>query len=134
LVVIDRVAAEECVALHALKTAPVEHLGAAQGQLAPRSVAVPLAHAEVLAEYRDALAAVGVDLAPADGTRFALRAVPSLLERADIEVVLREVSAALAVEGASESAHDTIARVLARHVARLADDAPSAYAQQALLA
>ncbi len=101
LVVVDMHAAHERVVYEQLKRALDAGPVARQQLLVPhlfRADALELASAE---EHREALAQLGLDLAPAGPAQLALRSVPALLGGADPVALARDVLRELADFGAS---------------------------------
>jgi len=71
--------------------------------LVPETVELPPAHAAILAEHADALAAAGLEGEPFGEGTFLLRTVPRLLRGQDAGTLVRALAADLVEEGASEA-------------------------------
>ncbi len=123
LVVVDRLAAQELVLLGQLMDdegarVPVQRL------LTQRDVHLPVAHASALAVGNSALKAVGLDVRRVKGGHFAIHAMPALLEKADIEVVLRDIAAELSNDARRDSARLAVARLVAVAALSVSVDLP----------
>ncbi len=136
LVLVDMHAAHERVLYERLKAAwHAEHLPA-QPLLLPATFAATPAEQACAAEHADALAALGLDVAPLSPGVLAVRARPAALPDADPVALARAVLAELAEHGASHTvqrARDDLLATLACHGAVRANRALSLAEMNALL-
>ena len=95
-----------------------------QRLLTPRDVHLPVAHSSALAVGNSALKAVGLDVRRVKGGHFAIHAMPVLLEKADIEVVIRDIAAELSNDARRDSARLAVARLVAMASLSASGDSP----------
>jgi DNA mismatch repair protein MutL len=135
LVVLDQHAADERVRFHRLRTSYAARTVAVQRLLLPERVELGAQELSVVENEREALSALGLDVAVIGETTAAVRGVPALVRRASPERLLRDVLAELARAGsrAFGDAVDTALATMACHGAIRAGDALSPAEQQELL-
>ncbi|MBC53208.1 MAG: DNA mismatch repair endonuclease MutL [Gammaproteobacteria bacterium] len=102
LIVVDMHAAHERITYEHMKAASDNQSIKAQPLLVPISIAVSQAEAECAEAQADELAALGFDMARVAGESVIVRQVPSILARADIEQLVRDVLADVREHGRSE--------------------------------
>ena len=101
LVIVDMHAAHERILYEQFKRALAERTVAVQPLLLPISMTADAVEIGTVEEERDALDALGFDLAPLSPTTLAIRAVPALLKDADLPALARAVLADLHAYGGS---------------------------------
>jgi DNA mismatch repair protein MutL len=102
LIVVDMHAAHERITYEHMKTASDNQSIKAQPLLVPISIAVSQAEAACAEAQADELAALGFDIARVADESVIVRQVPSILARADIEQLVRDVLADVREHGRSE--------------------------------
>jgi DNA mismatch repair protein MutL len=102
LIVVDMHAAHERITYEHMKHASDNQSIKAQPLLVPISIAVSQAEAECAEAQADELAALGFDIARVAEESVIVRQVPSILARADIEQLVRDVLADVREHGRSE--------------------------------
>ncbi|MDD5330183.1 MAG: DNA mismatch repair endonuclease MutL [Sulfuricella sp.] len=102
LIVVDMHAAHERVTYEKLKTAFDRQEVAMQALLVPVSFHAGALDAAAAEEHRDALAALGFDIAALSPTTLSVRALPALLQEADPVLLARDVLKALRESGAGQ--------------------------------
>lgn len=102
LIVVDMHAAHERITYEHMKTASDNQSIKAQPLLVPISIAVSQAEAECAEAQADELAVLGFDIARVADESVIVRQVPSILARADIEQLVRDVLADVREHGRSE--------------------------------
>ncbi|MEX0739459.1 MAG: DNA mismatch repair endonuclease MutL [Pseudohongiella sp.] len=102
LIVVDMHAAHERITYEHMKDASDNQSIKAQPLLVPISIAVSQAEAECAEAQADELAALGFDIARVAEESVIVRQVPSILARADIEQLVRDVLADVREHGRSE--------------------------------
>ena len=100
LVVVDMHAAHERVVYEKLKAAAADGI-ALQRLLVPVVVHADALDLRTVEEHRDALLALGLDVAPLSPTTLAVRAVPALLGQADAAALVQAVLGDLRLTGDS---------------------------------
>jgi DNA mismatch repair protein MutL len=113
MILIDQHAAHERVMLHHLMRHAKEHLGGAQRLLTATVVDMPLHKAKLLEENLGVLAELQFEVEPYGGGAFAVRAVPPLLAKVDIEKLLHDVADGLAVGQRGNAGRDIQEHVMA---------------------
>lgn len=113
MILIDQHAAHERVMLHHLMKHAREHLGGAQRLLTATVVDLPLHKAKLLEENLEVLAELQFEVEPYGGGSFAVRAVPPLLAKVDIEKLLHDVADGLAVGQRGNAGRDIQEHVMA---------------------
>ncbi|HEX8980284.1 MAG TPA: DNA mismatch repair endonuclease MutL [Parasulfuritortus sp.] len=103
LVVVDMHAAHERILYEGLKSAMDEDRLAAQPLLIPLVFQATSLEMATATEHHGALAAMGFEISAASPTHLAVRAVPAMLARADVEQLAREVLKDIREFGASEA-------------------------------
>jgi len=96
MILIDQHAAHERVMLHHLMQSAKEHLGGAQRLLTAAVVDMPLHKAKILEDHLEVLEELQFEVEPYGGGAFAVRAVPPLLAKVEIEKLLHDVADSLA--------------------------------------
>lgn len=102
LIVVDMHAAHERITYEHMKSASDNQSIKAQPLLVPISIAVSQAEAECAEAQADELATLGFDIARVADESVIVRQVPSILARADIEQLVRDVLADVREHGRSE--------------------------------
>lgn len=102
LIVVDMHAAHERITYEHMKNASDSQSIKAQPLLVPISIAVSQAEAECADAQADELATLGFDIARVAEESVIVRQVPSILARADIEQLVRDVLADVREHGRSE--------------------------------
>lgn len=102
LIVVDMHAAHERITYEHMKNASDNQSIKAQPLLVPISIAVSQAEAECAEAQADELAALGFDIARVADESIIVRQVPSILARADVEQLVRDVLADVREHGRSE--------------------------------
>lgn len=102
LIVVDMHAAHERITYEHMKTASDNQSIKAQPLLVPISIAVSQAEAECAEAQADELSALGFEIARVADESVIVRQVPSILARADIEQLVRDVLADVREHGRSE--------------------------------
>lgn len=113
MILIDQHAAHERVMLHQLMRHAKEHLGGAQRLLTAMVVDMPLHKAKLLEDNLGVLAELQFEVEPYGGGAFAVRAVPPLLAKVDIEKLLHDVADGLAVGQRGNAGRDIQEHVMA---------------------
>ncbi|WP_206951235.1 DNA mismatch repair endonuclease MutL [Trinickia acidisoli] len=122
LVIIDMHAAHERILYEQFKLALAERTVAVQPLLIPVSMTADAVEIGTAEEEREALDALGFDLAPLSPTTLAIRAVPALLKDADLPALARAVLADLHAFGGSrvltERQHELLGTLACHHAVR----------------
>jgi DNA mismatch repair protein MutL len=122
LVIVDMHAAHERILYEQFKRALAERTVAVQPLLIPVSMTADAVEIGTAEEERDALDALGFDLAPLSPTALAIRAVPALLKDADLPALARAVLADLHAYGGSrvltERQHEMLGTLACHHAVR----------------
>jgi DNA mismatch repair protein MutL len=113
MVLIDQHAAHERIAFQRLREAHATSGPRTQRLLFPRTVELGAAQAAAAVEHRAALEAVGFDVEPFGGDRFALRASPVDLREDEVVPTLCELLAELAETDGSRAAEGRVELMLA---------------------
>jgi DNA mismatch repair protein MutL len=113
LILIDQHAAHERVMLHHLMKNAREHLGGAQQLLTATVVDLPLHKAKLLEENLDVLAELQFEVEPYGGGAFAVRAVPPLLAKVEVEKLLHDVADSLALGQRGTAGRDIQEHIMA---------------------
>jgi len=113
LVLVDMHAAHERITYERLKAALAGQGVRSQPLLVPVSVAVSAREAELAEREAAALARLGLTVDRLGPETLAVRAVPALLQGADVERLLRDLLADLAVDGASSRLGEALNATLA---------------------
>jgi DNA mismatch repair protein MutL len=112
LIVVDMHAAHERIGYERLKQAWASGDVRRQPLLVPVAVAVSAAEAELAEEQRGLLAELGLGVDRLAEDRLVVREIPTILQGADAERLLRDVLADIAAEGGSERVRAEINEVL----------------------
>lgn len=122
LVIVDMHAAHERILYEQFKRALAERTIAVQPLLIPVSMTADAVEIGTVEEERDALDALGFDLAALSPTTLAIRAVPALLKDADLPALARAVLADLHAYGGSrvltEHQHELLGTLACHHAVR----------------
>ena len=122
MVIVDMHAAHERILYEQFKRALAERTVAVQPLLIPVSMTADAVEIGTAEEERDALDALGFDLAPLSPTTLAIRAVPALLKDADLPALARAVLADLHAYGGSrvltERQHEMLGTLACHHAVR----------------
>lgn len=122
LIIVDMHAAHERILYEQFKRALAERTVAVQPLLIPVSMTADAVEIGTAEEERDALDALGFDLAPLSPTTLAIRAVPALLKDADLPALARAVLADLHAYGGSrvltERQHEMLGTLACHHAVR----------------
>jgi len=122
LVIVDMHAAHERILYEQFKRALAERTVAVQPLLIPVSMTADAVEIGTADEEREALEALGFDLAPLSPTTLAIRAVPALLKDADLPALARAVLADLHAYGGSrvltERQHEMLGTLACHHAVR----------------
>lgn len=122
LVIVDMHAAHERILYEQFKRALAERMIAVQPLLIPVSMTADSVEIGTAQEEREALDALGFDLAPLSPTTLAIRAVPALLKDADLPALARAVLADLHAYGGSrvltERQHELLGTLACHHAVR----------------
>lgn len=122
LVIVDMHAAHERILYEQFKRGLAERSVAVQPLLIPISMTADAVEIGTAEEERDALDALGFDLAPLSPTTLAIRAVPALLKDADLPALARAVLADLHAYGGSrvltERQHEMLGTLACHHAVR----------------
>jgi len=113
LILVDQHAAHERVMLHHLMKNAREHLGGAQQLLTATVIDMPLHKAKLLEEHLDVLAELQFEVEPYGGGAFAVRGVPPLLAKVEVEKLLHDVADSLAVGQRGTAGRDIQEHVMA---------------------
>lgn len=113
LVLVDMHAAHERITYERFKQAHQGEGIRSQPLLVPVSVNVSGREADLVDQYRDTLAALGMQVDRMGEQLLVVRAVPPLLRGADAEKLLRDLLSDLAEYGQSRRIHESINQVLA---------------------
>lgn len=114
LVVIDQHAAHERITFETLKVAWRERRDIAQPMLLPKVLHLDSLRAAILADHLEVFARLGFEIEPFGGTDYALKAVPALLARANVDVLIRDTLDEIGDAGRSQRIDDAIDAVLIR--------------------
>ena len=120
LIIVDMHAAHERITYERMKAALAAQALQAQALLVPRSLEVSVAEADLVEQFGQELAAVGLDVERRGPSHVAVRAVPLSLEGADVEGMVRDVLSDLAAgHGASriEALSNELLATMACHAA-----------------
>ena len=134
LVVLDQHAAQERIALKALRTARARGELSGQPFLFPTTIELAVGEARALVGHLEGLATLGLEIEPFGGTTFALKAVPAPLVGADYRQVLSDLAGVLAGPGGFAGAEDDLLAVIACHASARTGQAPAQEEARALLA
>lgn len=118
LVLVDMHAAHERITYEKLKTAQAGEGIRSQLLLVPLTLSVSEREAAVVEEHASDLAALGFDVARSGPEGVAVRRVPTLLDGTDVETLVRDVIADLALHGSSrriEEAGNDLLSTMACH-------------------
>jgi DNA mismatch repair protein MutL len=122
LVIVDMHAAHERILYEQFKRALAERTVSVQPLLIPVSMTADAVEIGTAEEEREALEALGFDLAPLSPTTLAIRAVPALLKDADLPALARAVLADLHAYGGSrvltERQHELLGTLACHHAVR----------------
>lgn len=122
LVIVDMHAAHERILYEQFKRALSERSVAVQPLLLPISMPADAVEIGTAEEEREALDALGFDLAALSPTTLAIRAVPALLKDADLPALARAVLADLNAYGGSrvltERQHELLGTLACHHAVR----------------
>jgi len=122
LVIVDMHAAHERILYEQFKRALADRTVAVQPLLIPLSMTADAVEIGTAEEEREALDALGFDLAPLSPTTLAIRAVPALLKDADLQALARAVLADLHAYGGSrvltERQHELLGTLACHHAVR----------------
>nr|WP_116136629.1 DNA mismatch repair endonuclease MutL [Trinickia diaoshuihuensis] len=122
LVIVDMHAAHERILYEQFKRALAERTVAVQPLLIPVSMTADAVELGTVEEEREALDALGFDLAALSPTTLAIRAVPALLKDADLPALARAVLADLHAYGGSrvltEHQHELLGTLACHHAVR----------------
>jgi len=122
LVIVDMHAAHERILYEQFKRALAERTVSVQPLLIPVSMTADAVEIGTAEEEREALDALGFDLAPLSPTTLAIRAVPALLKDADLPALARAVLADLHAYGGSrvltERQHELLGTLACHHAVR----------------
>jgi DNA mismatch repair protein MutL len=122
LVIVDMHAAHERILYEQFKRALAERTVAVQPLLIPVSMTADAVEIGTAEEEREALEALGFDLAALSPTTLAIRAVPALLKDADLPALARAVLADLHAYGGSrvltERQHELLGTLACHHAVR----------------
>ncbi|MGG1946262.1 DNA mismatch repair endonuclease MutL [Trinickia sp. NRRL B-1857] len=122
LIIVDMHAAHERILYEQFKRALAERTIAVQPLLIPVSMTADAVEIGTVEEERDALDALGFDLAALSPTTLAIRAVPALLKDADLPALARAVLADLHAYGGSrvltEHQHELLGTLACHHAVR----------------
>ena len=137
MVLIDQHAAHERIRLYQLQRDRKGQLGAIQRQLHPILVELPRPQAEMLRENLDILHELKLEVQPVGSTGFAIVGIPTMLDKADIQQVVRDIADELlgGIEGTTiEDQVGHLLATMACHSAIRAMDELTPYEMRALLA
>jgi len=112
LILVDMHAAHERITYEALKRRAEAGAIASQPLLVPLCIEVSRPEAEAAAQFAAQFRAVGIDLARLGERQVAVRSVPELLARADIEALVRDALADLIAHGQSGRIPDAAHEIL----------------------
>jgi DNA mismatch repair protein MutL len=122
LVIVDMHAAHERILYEQFKLALAERSITVQPLLIPVSMPADAAEIDTVTQERDALEALGFDIAVLSPTTLAIRAVPALLKDADLQGLARAVLADLQAYGGSrvltERQHELLGTLACHHAVR----------------
>ncbi len=122
LIIVDMHAAHERILYEQFKRALAERTVAVQPLLIPVSMTADAVEIGTAEEEREALEALGFDLAALSPTTLAIRAVPALLKDADLPALARAVLADLHAYGGSrvltERQHELLGTLACHHAVR----------------
>jgi DNA mismatch repair protein MutL len=122
LVLVDMHAAHERILYEQFKIALTDHAIAVQPLLIPLSMPANPIEVGTVEENREALDALGFDIAVLSPTALAIRAVPALLKEADLTSLARAVLADLQAYGGSrmltERQHEMLGTLACHHAVR----------------
>jgi DNA mismatch repair protein MutL len=122
LIIVDMHAAHERILYEQFKRALAERTVSVQPLLIPVSMTADAVEIGTAQEEREALEALGFDLAPLSPTTLAIRAVPALLKDADLPALARAVLADLHAYGGSrvltERQHELLGTLACHHAVR----------------
>jgi DNA mismatch repair protein MutL len=120
LIIVDMHAAHERITYERMKAALATRALQAQTLLVPRTLEVSAREADLVEQFADELAAVGLDIVRRGPSQVAVRAVPLSLEGSDVEAMVRDVLSDLAAgHGASrvEALSNELLATMACHAA-----------------
>ena len=122
LIIVDMHAAHERILYEQFKRALAERTVSVQPLLIPVTMTADAVEIGTAQEEREALEALGFDLAPLSPTTLAIRAVPALLKDADLPALARAVLADLHAYGGSrvltERQHELLGTLACHHAVR----------------
>ena len=122
LIMVDMHAAHERITYETLKRQAAEKSAGSQPLVTPLSIIVSRAEADVAEQFAAEFASLGFDIARLGGEQLAVRAVPALLVKADIEALVRDVLSDLIEHGRSEritdAEHDILSGIACHRAVR----------------
>lgn len=125
LVVIDQHAAHERITFEALRAKWQEQQLPSQAVLVPKILHLDLNGASLVEEHSDLLTKLGYTLGSLGDTDFAIETFPTILARANHEVLLRDILDELSERGgtaaAEKAAHDVLLRMACHKSIRAGD-------------
>ncbi|MEM7195552.1 MAG: DNA mismatch repair endonuclease MutL [Pseudomonadota bacterium] len=102
LIVVDAHAAHERITYETLKQQRDQNGVAVQPLLVPVSINVSVSEAQVVDEYSQGLMDAGFEVDALGNEQIVVRSVPSLLQHADVELLIRDVISDLQTHGSSD--------------------------------
>jgi len=114
LVIVDQHAAHERITFETLKAAWRDRRDIAQPMLLPKVLHLDSLRAAILADHLEVFARLGFEIEPFGGTDYALKAVPALLARANVDTLIRDTLDEIGDAGRSQRIDDAIDVVLIR--------------------
>ena len=102
LIMVDMHAAHERITYETLKRQATEKSAGSQPLVVPLSILVSAAEAEAAEQFHEVFNDLGFEIDRLGGEQLAVRAVPELLVKADIEMLVRDVLSDLLEHGSSE--------------------------------
>lgn len=112
LVLVDMHAAHERIVYEQMKMAWQEDRIRSQPLLVPETLAVSAREVRALEQHADSLGRLGFELQPAGPESVLIRAVPTLLARADVQAMVRDVLADLVELGGTRRVEQAIDELL----------------------
>ncbi|MCU7904812.1 MAG: DNA mismatch repair endonuclease MutL [Candidatus Thiodiazotropha sp. (ex Epidulcina cf. delphinae)] len=113
LVLVDMHAAHERITYERFKQTHHGDGITRQPLLVPLRVAVSASEADLVEEFQELLSRIGIEVSRLGREALAVRAIPALLQGADVEKLLRDLLSDLAEHGRSNRLQDEIDKVLA---------------------
>ena len=114
LVIIDQHAAHERVGFERLKALFASHHKEAQQLLFSKRIELDTLRADALMEHLGFFAQAGFELEHFGGQSFALKAVPAILQRANLDKLIRDAIDDLSYHGRSDRLDEAMEAILAR--------------------